>query len=95
MNIKIGKYRINQSVNSARFDLVEVVKRQKKDKATGKPNGETYEAENNLGYDMRLESCIERIVINKLRENTKTVELKEFLEEYRKEKQEIEKLVKL
>lgn len=89
MNIKIDeRFQLNQS-SSNRFDLVEKVVRQKKD------SEDTYEAENTLGYDMKIESCINTIISEKLKTKEETVTLKQFLEEYKKEKEQLLKTIKL
>lgn len=94
MNIKIDeRFKLNQST-SDRFDLIEVVTRQKVGKDR-KPTGETYQSENIMGYDMSLENCIQKIVAEKLKVNESTVSLKEFLEEYKKEKEQLIKQIKL
>jgi len=89
MIIKIDeRFYLNQS-NSDRFDLVEKVVRSKKD------SEETYEAENVLGYDMQIENCIKKIIAERLKDNKETVSLKQFLEEYKKEKEQLLKTIKL
>lgn len=89
MNIKIDeRFQLNQS-SPNRFDLVEKVVRQKKD------SEDTYEAENILGYDMKIESCINTIISEKLKTKEETVTLKQFLEEYKKEKEQLLKTIKL
>jgi hypothetical protein len=89
MNIKIDeRFQLNQS-SPNRFDLIEKVIRQKKD------SKDTYEAENVLGYDMSLETCVGNIISEKLKENKETVTLKQFLEEYKKEKEQLLKTIKL
>ena len=89
MNIKIDeRFQLNQTTAN-RFDLIEKVIRQKKD------SEDTYEAENILGYDMQLESCINTIISEKLKDKKETVTLKQFLEEYKKEKEQLLKTIKL
>ena len=89
MNIAIGdRFKLNQSP-SCRFDLIEIVTRKKKD------SEETYPAESVIGYDMTLENAINRIILEKMKSNEETVTFREFLDEYKKEKEEIEKLIKL
>jgi hypothetical protein len=83
MNIQIGKkFKLNQA-RADRFDLVQLVKKEKKD------TGETYTSETVIGYDMRLETCISNIIFERLKRNTKTVKLTEFLAAYKKEKEKI------
>lgn len=89
MNIKIDeRFQLNQSTGN-RFDLIEKVVRNKKD------SEETYEGENVLGYDMQIESCINLIIAEKFKDNKETVSLKQFLEEYKKEKEQLLKTIKL
>ena len=85
MNIKIDeRFKLNQTTGD-RFDLVEIVERKKKN------SEDTYSAESVVGYDMRIESCISRIISERLKNKKETVSLKQFLEEYKKEKEELTK----
>lgn len=88
MNIEYKDYIIKQST-SDRFDLVQKVTRTKKD------SEETYITNVDVGYDMRLESCINRIVLEQLKKKQETVSLQKFLTEYYKEKDELLNAIKL
>lgn len=89
MNIEYKDYIIKQSQNSAGFDLIRKVVR------TKKGSEETYEGESNLGYDMKLESCFNKIIMEEMKNDDRIVELKEFLEEYNKQKEDLLQTVKL
>ena len=56
MIIEYKDYKLVPSMNSAGFDLIRKVERTKKDTT------DTYEGEDVLGYDMRLETIVSRIV---------------------------------
>lgn len=89
MIIEYKDYRMVPSTNSAGFDLIRVVERTKKDTT------ETYEGEDVLGYDMRLETIVSEIVALEMKKKVKTVSLQEFLTEYKKAKEELMNYVKL
>lgn len=88
MIIKVEKYVLSQSTNSNGFDLSEVVEKTKKE------TGEKYAGEKPIGYDMRLETCVETIVMNNLKEKEDVVGLNEFIEVFKEEKQKISNLLK-
>lgn len=89
MIIEYKDYKIVPSTNSAGFDLVRKVERTKKDTT------ETYEGEDVLGYDMKIETIISTIIAIEMKKNVKTVSLQEFLTEYKSQKQELMNYVKL
>lgn len=89
MIIEYKDYKMVPSTNSAGFDLIRKVERTKKDTT------ETYEGEDVLGYDMRLETIVSEIVALEMKKNVKTVSLQEFLEEYKREKQELLNQIKV
>lgn len=89
MNIKIDeRFTLNQS-SGDRFDLVKSVER------TSKKDGSTSEAEKVLGYDMKIKSCINMIIFERLNDKKETVTLKEFLQEFKQQKEELLKHIKL
>jgi hypothetical protein len=62
MNIKIDeRFTLNQS-SGDRFDLVEATER------TSKKDGSTSEVEKALGYDMKIENCINMIIFERLKD---------------------------
>jgi hypothetical protein len=89
MIIEYKDYKIVPSTNSAGFDLIRKVERTKKDTT------ETYEGEDVLGYDMKIETIISTIIAIEMKKNVKTVSLQEFLTEYKSQKQELMNYVKL
>lgn len=89
MIIEYRDYKIVPSTNSAGFDLIRKVERTKKDTT------ETYEGEDVLGYDMKIETIISTIIAIEMKKNVKTVSLQEFLTEYKSQKQELMNYVKL
>lgn len=89
MIIEYKDYKIVPSTNSAGFDLIRKVERTKKDTA------ETYEGEDVLGYDMKIETIISTIIAIEMKKNVKTVSLQEFLTEYKSQKNELMNYVKL
>ena len=82
MIIEYKNYVMKQTSNN-RFDLQEKITR------TKKGTEENYEALNDLAYDVRLEYAIELIVFEELRKREETVTLKEYLREFKKEKEEL------
>lgn len=89
MNIKIKDYLLVPSdAAKDRFDLTVSVTRDKINKKREK-TGETYEDHNVIGYGMTLGSCITRIISNELANDEKVVSLKEFVEEYEKQRKSI------
>lgn len=89
MIIEYKDYKIVPSTNSAGFDLIRKVERTKKDTT------ETYEGEDVLGYDMKIETIMSTIIAIEMKKNVKTVSLQEFLTEYKSQKNELMNYVKL
>lgn len=94
MNIEYKNYLIKQT-ESGRFDLVKKYQKEKVDKVTRQKTGEVEEAFEDLGYDMRLENCINRIILEELKKKEKTTDLKTFLEEFKTQKDLLLQTVKL
>lgn len=88
MKIEYKNYVIEQS-RSDRFNLQEKVTRTKKN------TNEQYERLLDLAYDIKLEYAIELVVNEELRKLNKVVTLKEFLKEYKREKDELLKVTKI
>jgi hypothetical protein len=89
MNIKIKDYLLVPSdAAKDRFDLSVSVTRNKINKKREK-TGETYEDHNVIGYGMTLGSCITKVISNELANDEKVVSLKEFVEEYEKQRKSI------
>lgn len=81
MDIKIKEFLLTPSLNSpTRFDLQREITRTKREST------ETYRALEDLGYGMSLPSCIEHIISIKLTEKEDIVTLKEFITEYKNER---------
>lgn len=87
MDIKYKNYVLKQS--NDRFDLYEIVIRQKKDIK------ETYKAEKEIGYGYILDNAIKRIIMEELSKNKNVVTLETFQKLYKKEKEDIEKALDL
>lgn len=91
MNITYKNYKILQT-KSLNYDLIRVVKREvfeKDDNNKKVATGEYKDFDEECGYDMSLERCIDKIVKFELLENQETVDLRTFLTEYDKAKQEL------
>ena len=58
------------------------------------PTGEEYIKEVEFGYNMQLESCIKQIIHLRLKKNNTVVDLKEFLDKYKEEKEKINSILK-
>lgn len=87
MDIKYKNYVLKQS--NDRFDLYEIVTKQKKDIK------ETYKAEKEIGYGYILDNAIKRIIMEELSKNKNVVTLETFQKLYKKEKEDIEKALDL
>jgi len=91
MKIKYKNYLLTPT-DSRRWDFSKIVIKKRIGNGDKRnPNGEEYESEDILGYDMRMESIIEDILmletVNKLKDET--VELKEFIKTYKECKDEL------
>jgi len=86
MNIEYKNYVIAQS-QSDRFHLQKKVLRKKKDDET------EYEVLDDMAYDVKLDSAINFIIHEELSEKKETVTLKEFLNEFKREKEELMKVL--
>ena len=82
MNIVYKGYEISQA-STNRFNLEKEVMRTRKD------SEEQYPAKISVGYDMKLETCMEDIISEELWRNNSVVTLKTFLSEYKREKEEL------
>ena len=83
MDIEYKKFVIASSANSSRFNLLERIIRT--NKVTKEKTNETKV----LGYDMSFEVCLSEILNLRLQEKKKTVTIKDYIEEYKKERQEL------
>lgn len=76
------------------YDLIEVVKAKKIGEGTIQdPQGEEYEKDIELAYNIRLEYAIDRIIHLKLKKQNSIVDLTKFIEEYKREKAKISSLL--
>jgi len=71
------------------YDLIEKIER------TKKKSNETYKSEKTLGYNMSLESAVNRVVKLKLKDYDVVLTLKEFLEEFKQIRDQINKLIEI
>jgi hypothetical protein len=90
--IKYEDYVMTPSIASPdRFDLGrEVLKRRVGDGTRNNPTGEEYLGVDDLGYDMRLSTCFERIAFeltNRALEGEVTI--KEYLDQFQQERKKI------
>ncbi|MCK5019851.1 MAG: hypothetical protein KAS32_22520 [Candidatus Peribacteraceae bacterium] len=60
-----------------------------------KKNGDKYDNENEIGYNMSLASCIRKIIHLEMCENDGTYNLKEIVDLWNNKCHELEKLIKL
>jgi len=87
MEIKIRNYIIRPCMAAPmRYDLLKNVTR------TNKSTDIDYEGTTDIGYGMTLENCIGDIIFLEVNLKNNTCDLKEYLAEYRKVKDEIAKL---
>ena len=84
MDISYKNYILKQSGD--RFDLYKTVIRTKKN------SEETYQSEKDIGYGFTLENGVRRLIMEELANNNDVVTLKQFIEDYNKEREEINKL---
>lgn len=87
MKIEYGIYSIEPE-NMAYNLFKKVVAKKKK-------TGEEYENNLNLGWGMRFETCIEKMITDSLADNQSTVSLREYIDEYRKIREDFLLKVKL
>ena len=86
--IKIREYNITPCMNAPkRYDLSKTVTK------TKKSTGEKYEGTNDIGYGMPLESCIENIIFLEVNKGNEITDLKQYIETYKKVKDEIIQIV--
>ena len=93
MNITYKNYQIVQT-RSLNYDLVETVNREKKDKSTKIGTGEFVDVTKEHGYDMKIETCIDMICKIELSKDERTVDIKTFLKEYNRIKEELLTIIK-
>lgn len=99
MIIDIGEYKLIQ--DGTTFDLVWISKAEETlvEEVEGKrvrtKTGRLIDKEVEMGYNMTLETCVKRMVMNNLSEKDLTVNLKEWLKMYREEREKIQQLITL
>lgn len=82
MNIKYKTYTLVQQESG--FDLNETIQCQKLGTGTIQdPNGEMYDKEVNIGYNMKLDTCFHKIAHLELLKQNSTVELLQFRKEFK------------
>ena len=99
MTIVVGDYKLVQE--GATFNLIQVVESeetliteengQKKRTKTGK----LVQRDVEMGYNMSLDSCIKKMIMNNLSEKEMEVSLKQWLNMYREEREKITQLLTL
>ena len=94
MNIKYKTYKLIQQESG--FDLIETIQSHKIGTGTlSHPNGEIYDKDVTIGYNMKLDTCFNRIVHLELLKRDSTVELRKFRDEFKKLHKEIKDILKL
>ena len=81
MKIKYKNYTLEPE--GRRFNLYKTVKANKIDKKTKKPTGEVYDREENYGYGMSFDLCIETIISDSLCEKNEELSLRQYIDEYK------------
>lgn len=83
MEILIENYLLKQTIaDPTKFDLTKLVVRKKKD-------GTSYGAENDIGFGLNIDTAIQKIIALNLLEKDATVTLREFIDEYKKERDKV------
>lgn len=97
MKIAYKQYRIEPADHAVgRYDLVEEIEKQKLGEGTkDNPTGEKYIFEEQISYGVTLERAIQSIITMETERNfkDKNATLKEFLEEYVKQKDELKRSI--
>ena len=94
MIIKVKNYKLIQREEKG-FDLIKEVDAQKLGTGTMQsPNGEKYLRDEEIGYNMSLENCIQTIIHLELCKSNETVDLKTYIDEYKRVKNEITNILK-
>jgi hypothetical protein len=65
-----------------------------KKRTDGRKEGDSYEKKEELGYDMMLENAISKCISYLLAENESVTNLRGYLDEYKRHKSELIKLLK-
>ena len=93
MNIKINDFIIKQAETG--FDLIRMVKSRRLGNGTiSNPNGDEYEKEVEIGYNIPFEYCLDRIIHLTLLDKNLMVNLREFIDEYKSIKNEVLNILK-
>lgn len=98
MKIKYKNYTLEPcSTAQGRYDLSRKISRRKMNAGDtpNEPTGETYEADDTIGYGMRMETCIKNMIELEIKENNSELELVDYLKMYRKLAKEIKDYLKL
>ena len=80
--------------SSDRLDLEKIVTKTRKAKEDQAE--EKYEGSNIMGYSMRFTTCIEKIITeetNKKHKKDQIIELKEYIAEYKRQKEELKQYI--
>lgn len=88
MNIKINEYTIKPN-GFGNYDLHKNVV------STNKTTKEEYDSENVIAYGCSMEGCVSRIVYENVLGKEETVDIKTFLNEYKKEVNRINEMINL
>ena len=93
MNIKINDFIIKQAETG--FDLIRMVKsRRIGDGTVSNPTGDEFEKVDIIGYNIPFEYCLDRIIHLTLLDKNLTVNLREFIDEYKSIKNEVLNVLK-
>lgn len=87
MIIEIGNFKLVS--NEDAFDLIQTRTVNKKDKETRELTGETGEREVTIGYNMRLETCIDKIIKLNLSDQNIKIDLSTYVNMYKEERDRV------
>lgn len=93
MRIEYKNYTMETSSYGG-FNLTQKVTRNKTDK-NKKPTGETYDADDILGYNMKLPSCISRIMHLEHCNKDEKMQLQDYIKMYKRDVEIINNLLKI
>lgn len=92
MVIEVGKFKLVGTED--RFNLMELRTVENKDFTTKQKTGEVTEKEFEVGYDMRFETCIQYILDRSLNDQDLKVDLRTYVEMYKKEREKLMNILK-
>ena len=94
MIIEYKRFKLEPTVSN-RFNLTRSFTKRVQKFGTKEYTGETREETEDMGYDMTFEKCLNEILHWRLRNKQETTDLKGFIKEFKKEKEELINTLKL